>query len=148
MPNNDLQDHLNNAVYGTPKLKPDEQRKYLGTFRERVDLTITFAQINTPAYLEALAQEVKVHPDYRLIVNGALCTANLAKILRLAKANNIQVTTTSSAEFTHQAQDIAVVLAAKTEALHLEVVDVAKRYPLNSVTVVSPKKSFFDRFFN
>ena len=31
---------LQNAVYGTPKINPDEQRRYLGTFRERVCLNL------------------------------------------------------------------------------------------------------------
>ena len=34
-----------------PQLKPDEKRKYLGTFRERVDLTLTFEQLKEPEYL-------------------------------------------------------------------------------------------------
>ena len=46
MTNNNLQEHLNNGLYGTPQLHPDEQRKYLGTFRERVSLTITFKEFS------------------------------------------------------------------------------------------------------
>ena len=30
----DMEQRIDNAIYGTPKIKPDEQRKYLGTFRE------------------------------------------------------------------------------------------------------------------
>ena len=55
----ELQEHLNKGMYGTPKLKPDEQRKYLGTFRERVDLTVTFAQLNSEKYYPAIQKELE-----------------------------------------------------------------------------------------
>jgi len=32
--------HLQNSTFGAPKVNPDEQRRYLGTFRERVSLAI------------------------------------------------------------------------------------------------------------
>ena len=40
MAGDDLNDRLTESLYGTPQVKPDEQRKYLGTFRERVALTL------------------------------------------------------------------------------------------------------------
>ena len=144
---NDLQDHLNHAVYGTKKLKPDEQKKYLGTFRERVDLTLTFEQTNTQFYLEALDKEVKLHPSYRLIVNGALEPLILTKVLKLAKKNNIQVTTTSNVSFAHDINDIALVLASKDHALHQEQIDIALRYPKAQITKPNIKKNFFKRLF-
>nr|WP_290032754.1 DUF1694 domain-containing protein [Ligilactobacillus cholophilus] len=54
-----LQEHLNKGMYGTPQLKPDEQRKYLGTFRERVDLTMTFAQLNSGKYYGCTRTRIK-----------------------------------------------------------------------------------------
>ena len=63
----ELQEHLNKGMYGTPKLKPDEQRKYLGTFRERVDLTVTFAQLNSEKYYPAIQQELEEHPESRTV---------------------------------------------------------------------------------
>lgn len=149
MTNNDLQDHLNHAVYGTPQLKPDEQRKYLGTFRERVDLVLTFGQLSTPEYLTALAQETKLHPEYVLLVNAAIPNKILAKILKLAQDNHIQVTTTSNVSFGTQNDDSAIILAAKKQALNLEIIDIAKRYPLNNSSVTdTTQKSFWHRFFN
>ena len=41
-----LEQRLDNGIYGTPQLKPDEQRRYLGTFRERVCLTISVAELH------------------------------------------------------------------------------------------------------
>ena len=38
MPDNksEIDQRIQNGIYGTPKIKPDEQRHYMGTFRERV----------------------------------------------------------------------------------------------------------------
>ena len=38
--------HLQNSTFGVPKVNPDEQRRYLGTFRERVSLAMTIAEVN------------------------------------------------------------------------------------------------------
>ena len=45
MPDNksEIDQRIQNGIYGTPKIKPDEQRHYMGTFRERVWLTILVA---------------------------------------------------------------------------------------------------------
>ena len=48
------QQRIDNAVYGTPKIKPDEQRKYLGTFRERVCLTISVQELQEQDWTKAL----------------------------------------------------------------------------------------------
>lgn len=50
--------HLQNAIYGTPKINPDEQRKYLGTFRERVGLTINVDQLQQADWTKAFEQEL------------------------------------------------------------------------------------------
>ena len=66
----ELQNHMNKGMYGTPQINPDERRKYLGTFRERVDVVITFEELNNPESLLDLSQEMSIHPDFRLIING------------------------------------------------------------------------------
>lgn len=36
--------HLQSAIFGAPVLHPDEQHRNLGTFHERIDVGITFTQ--------------------------------------------------------------------------------------------------------
>lgn len=50
----ELQNHMNKGMYGTPQINPDERRKYLGTFRERVDVVITFEELNNPESLQMI----------------------------------------------------------------------------------------------
>ena len=65
-------DRIETAMHGTPKLHPDEQRKYLGTFRERVEVAVTVAQIKQANYVDALHQAFTSHPDDQLYINGNL----------------------------------------------------------------------------
>ena len=50
-----MEQRIDNAIYGPPKIKPDEQRKYLGTFRERVCLTISVAELQERTWSFAIS---------------------------------------------------------------------------------------------
>ena len=47
MPDDQLQKHLDAGRYGTPQVNPDEQRKYLGTFRERC-YSVSYTHLTLP----------------------------------------------------------------------------------------------------
>src|SRR5699024_12498751 len=89
MTNDNLQEHLNNGLFGTPQLHPDEQRKYLGTFRERVSLTITFKEFsnNQNACLTAIKQEISSNTEEELSIkiNGQLSSDIINKIIQISK---------------------------------------------------------------
>lgn len=40
-----LDDYLQKGMYGEKQLKPDEKRKYLGTFRERIVVALKKSQV-------------------------------------------------------------------------------------------------------
>ncbi|MFJ1525412.1 DUF1694 domain-containing protein [Lactiplantibacillus plantarum] len=40
----DLDQRIQNAVFGLPLVRPDEQHRCLGTFYERIELRISFAE--------------------------------------------------------------------------------------------------------
>lgn len=69
----DLSKTLAAGIHGTPELRPDEKRRYLGFFRERVIQAVTFDQIRTKeglgVMLEALKDkrgvELAIHQDAR-----------------------------------------------------------------------------------
>lgn len=141
-----LQEHLNKGMYGTPQLKPDEQRKYLGTFRERVALTMTFAQLNSGKYYDALEQELKKHPDYRMTINGKVDQKQLTKLLTLANNTNVAFTCNTDQSLPNAASDFAVVFADKKQAIHHEIIDIAKLYPEPTVTNEKEKETKKKRF--
>ena len=48
MAEDNMQEHLNSALYGPPQTKPDERRKYMGSLRERVALCISNQELADP----------------------------------------------------------------------------------------------------
>ncbi len=48
MAQDDVKSHLDKGLYGTPLVNPEEQHKYLGTFRERCYLSMTVAEMIQP----------------------------------------------------------------------------------------------------
>lgn len=85
MPDKDqMTSHLDNAMYGPPKLHPDEQRTYLGTFRERVSLLMSIEQLQNGKYLAAFQAELVSHPDYQVIFNGHTGMSALKPYLQVA----------------------------------------------------------------
>ena len=64
---NNVQDYLNKGMYGSNQTNPDERRKYLGSLRERIYLTMTIEQVLSNNYIGALKKEIQLHPDNTLL---------------------------------------------------------------------------------
>ena len=57
-----LQQHLDKSLYGAPKINPEEQAKYLGTFRERCLLSMTKSEMQNPKLnLQPLEENERSH---------------------------------------------------------------------------------------
>lgn len=142
---------LQNAVYGTPKINPDEQRRYLGTFRERVCLTISVAQLKERDWSDALKQELKKGIGNLVFLNGNLSDEELRPYMRAAVQEHASFTLKTDPEFSTAPEKMAVVVAAKT-AVHQSPVDVEKRYA-DLKTPAAPikepaKPRFWQRLFH
>lgn len=147
-----LQEHMNKGMYGTPQLKPDEKRKYLGTFRERVSLTITFEQLKDPQALVDLKEELTKHPDLYVIINGQLEQKILTSLLKIVKEANVSFTLNTDRSLTTCSDALAVVVCAKKTALHEDTVDVFKKYPEKATPTTEKQQkeehfSFFHDLF-
>ena len=71
MPEN-LQQRLEQSTSGTPMVNPDEQRKYLGTFRERCYLSMTIGQMKQKKLQEAFSRLSLNYPKASILINGCL----------------------------------------------------------------------------
>lgn len=142
----DLQQHLDNSLYGTPQLKPDEQRKYLGTFRERCYLQMTLAQMRNQDLQDCLKTHVT---DFE----GAHCLMN-NQVSDTLQADYIQILATAAIPFTivssNQKSDDAIgLLLVASEAVDEAIIDIAEKYPTNESKPTSEKKpSFWGKFFD
>lgn len=156
MPNTEksgAQQRLDNAIYGTPKIKPDEQRRYLGTFRERVCLTISVAEIHEQDWTAALSAELHRGIGNLVFINGNLPDQEIHPYIQAAAKANAHFTLKTNPEYKTTPTSLAVVVAAK-DAVYQSPVDVKKRYPqlVNPSKVVekaAPQhESFFHRLFH
>ncbi|WP_373841793.1 DUF1694 domain-containing protein [Limosilactobacillus sp.] len=122
------QQRIDNAIYGPPKVKPDEQRKYLGTFRERVCLTINVHELRSQNWQNALIAELKRGIGNLVFLNGNLPHEEIHPYLLATNQNGGIFTMKTEPEFKTEPDSLAVVVAAK-KAVYQSPVDVAKRYP-------------------
>ncbi|MCI1974787.1 MAG: YueI family protein [Limosilactobacillus sp.] len=145
-----MEQRIDNAIYGTPKIKPDEQRKYLGTFRERVCLTISVAELQERDWSSAVAKELERGIGNQVFLNGNLPHSKLRNYIKVATSMNANFTLKTDPEFRTNPDSLAVVVAAKS-AVYQAPIDVQKRYPESQQqpTTDSPtkKKSLWERIF-
>lgn len=66
---NDRLDQANKGGGGSPQIDPDQQRKYMGTFRERVSLAIPVKDVGSIFAQKALILDIKKHPNYVVFIN-------------------------------------------------------------------------------
>ncbi|RRK10761.1 DUF1694 domain-containing protein [Lactiplantibacillus garii] len=120
-------DRIQTAMHGTPKLHPDEQRKYLGTFRERVDVAVTVYQLKRAHYVDEMSQAFAAHPDYQLYINGNLDQDFIGPYIKAASQASVQFTIKTDDIYGTADDNYALVFTANT-AINQDVIDVQKRY--------------------
>ena len=147
----ELEKRLDTGMYGTPRVNPDEQRKYLGTFRERCYLSMTVTEMKKKDNQKTLLNAL---PDYQ----GALVLLN-GKLPESIQTDYITLLTQQQMEFriVSDAQDagpdsIGLLIAGK-EAVNQDVIDIEQKYP--AATPHSDKEheqpektSFWKRLFH
>ncbi|WP_066187697.1 MULTISPECIES: YueI family protein [Gracilibacillus] len=66
----EMDDYLQEGIYGAKELHPDQKKKYLGTYRERVILALTKTQVRGKKGLTTFEEELQKHTQATLLVNG------------------------------------------------------------------------------
>lgn len=150
MAQDDVKSHLDKGLYGTPLVNPEEQHKYLGTFRERCYLSMTVAEMIQPKNKENFLKELKKHPDASILLNGALPLSVQNQYIQLATKNNSRFTVVND-HVTANPEEFGLLLTAK-EAVNEPVIDIEKKYPEENSSPAEKenpkkKKSFWNRLF-
>lgn len=123
-----VEDRVMQGINGKPQLKIDEQRRFLGNFRERVIFTLSFQQLDDGAYANALKKDLAKNPGAHLFLNGAITDAQQANWLSVASVNHLAFTFVNDNK-DDTPDDLAVVYAGDT-AINLPEVDLLKKYPV------------------
>lgn len=146
----ELQQHLDKGRYGTPLVNPDEQHKYMGTFRERCYLSMTIAQMKNPTDKDSFLTELKKHEDATILLNGQMPERLQGEYIQLATKNNAKFTVVN--DFVDANPDSFGLLLVAKEAVNEPVIDVEKKYPEENEekTEQKPEKKtgFFERLFH
>ncbi|WP_017728315.1 YueI family protein [Halalkalibacterium ligniniphilum] len=108
-----IQDVINQALYGTPEVLPEERAIFLTTISERIYLALTKRQvIQTGIYTEA-QQMMENEADLHLYLNGHLSYQQYAHYLQ--KANDLRIPFTIVSP--NKPTPIGLVLANPKEAI-------------------------------
>lgn len=145
-----VQDYLDNSIYGTPEIKADEKKKYLGTYRERVVFIMTLIETEQTGYNSFCQEKFQQYANGTLLINANLPLASQNKLIKTAQQSTIDFRMVDTDETKLAPDDIVIVFSVDT-AIDLEDISVKKevirqRDVVSKETPIKKKKtSFFKR---
>lgn len=144
----ELQKHLDNSRYGTPQIKPEEQHRYLGTFRERCYLSMTMQQMQDSTWQAQFAKHLPDYPEAEIRINGNLPESLQATYLHICAQAQRNFTIIQ----TNEAPTLETIglLLVNTQAVDEPIIDIAQKWPEknSSTPEQSPKPSFLQKWFH
>lgn len=146
MAKDELQKHLDSSRYGVPKLKPDEQRKYMGTFRERCYVTMTIAQMKNERDKKNFLKELSAHPNGTVLLNGKMDMTLQSAYIKMINTQGGHFTIVNEAQ-SSEPDSLGLVLTAD-HAVDIAEVDIDKKYPNTTEQKPVEKESFWKSLFH
>ncbi|WP_138420929.1 YueI family protein [Aquibacillus sediminis] len=92
----DVDDYLQEGIYGAKETNPAERKAFLGTLRERVVLALTKGQVMKHKGVQQLDQAMKENPDSKLLLNGNVSFRYFKKYKQVASDNQINYKTVNN----------------------------------------------------
>lgn len=138
MAKDELQQHMDKGRYGTPQVNPDEQRKYLGTFRERCFLSMTVKEMGNPTDRDHLLTEIQKYPEGKLLINGEVPETLQSTFIALASKNSVDFTIVNDA--TVDSEDSIGLLLVTDHAVNEEIIDIEKNTRLKQMMKLPIRK--------
>lgn len=111
MANKNVEDYLQEGIYGQKQNKPEERNMYLGTLRERVEVALTIGQVMQSNVYTEVATNMRSSQSLQLFINGSITYPHLSKYIKLANEKNVPFTIVQN-KGTHT--PIGLVLARNT----------------------------------
>ncbi len=105
----ELEKTINTGIHGTPQLRPDEKRRFLGFFRERVIQAATFEQIRTAQGLQVMRDALLDTRGVELVVHNNARAVAMPLIVQ-ARKQGLDFTIVSNPTLRGE---VAVLLAAR-----------------------------------
>ncbi|TDL30604.1 DUF1694 domain-containing protein [Jeotgalibacillus sp. S-D1] len=137
-----VDDYIQDGIYGARETLPDERRLYLGSIRERIEVVLLQNQVREDTPYPEIEKAMKAHPSLQLFLNGNMNYQYLSKYIQLADRHRITYSVVSNKEHN---SEYGLVLAHE-DAVDNEQIDVPKR-KRSSAEEKRKKPSFFKRLF-
>ncbi|MRH43780.1 DUF1694 domain-containing protein [Aquibacillus halophilus] len=93
-----VDDYLQEGIYGTKEINPAERKLFLGTYRERVILVLTKAQVIQSKGISELDQAMKANPEAKLLLNGNVNIRFFKPYKKVASKHSINYTSVKNKE--------------------------------------------------
>lgn len=110
-----LEQIIQQGIYGTPEIKPEEQQLFLGTYAERVRMALTNGQVYKKGMYDEALKLMDKHKDVRMLVNGNLPYSSYNNYIKAANDKKIPFTVHND----FHATPVGIVFTAD-HAIHME----------------------------
>ncbi|HEY9577989.1 MAG TPA: YueI family protein [Pseudobacillus sp.] len=108
MSKKNVDDILQEGIYGKKEINPEERRKFLGTLRERIVAALLQDQVREEEVYPELIELMKKNSQAKLYLNGSLNITYLKKYITAAEKQNLDYTIVINKNY---GTDIGLVLA-------------------------------------
>ncbi|MDI9422127.1 MAG: YueI family protein [Bacillota bacterium] len=105
----ELEKTVRTGIHGTPQLRPDEKRRFLGFFRERVIQAVTFDQLRNRDGLQVMTSALKDPRGVELVIHKK-ARAQAMPLIVDARKTGLDFTIVSNPNLVG---NVAVLLVAK-----------------------------------
>ncbi|WP_332871759.1 YueI family protein [Paraliobacillus zengyii] len=92
----DVEDYLQDGIYGAKEINPAERKVFLGTLRERVVFVLTKGQVMKAKGIKELEQLIKENPTTTILLNGNISFGFFKPYRQLATKHKVLYTTVNN----------------------------------------------------
>ncbi|WP_125766601.1 YueI family protein [Lapidilactobacillus wuchangensis] len=137
----DVNNRLNNAMYGTPQTLPDQRRQFLGSLRERVLLELDIQDLNNPRAFDLFHQHLNEYrdPQQSALINGKVDHDLIGSFLKELAQQNFPFTLVNKPETPDEPTSTAILIVNEAAVNH-ETVNLLQLHPLTTSATTEKKK--------
>ncbi len=136
-----IDDYIQQGIYGPRETKPDERRKFLGTIRERIVIALTQEQVREKGIYIQVEEAIKENKQARLYLNGNINYKIVTKYTKIASKYNVAYTFVTNKNHN---SDIGLVLAYD-HAIDKEEIYVKREMPIAKLQQSEKKIGAFSK---
>ncbi|MDN6257195.1 MAG: YueI family protein [Tetragenococcus halophilus] len=144
----EVQKHLDKGMYGTPSVNPDEQKKFLGTFRERVYVRMSIQQMKETENKKILEKHLTDYPNANVLINGNINESLQSSYIQMIMKANLKFTVVD----TDLKEDTdSGLLVISDEAVNADTIDIQEKFTFDNTQAPQEKqekKSFWHKLFH